>query len=628
MTRSSLFSLGLIAMAVVLATAVADAGGELTDPYEILKAHYEAVGGLERLKEQNSIHYVADISIGGLSGTLEHWEIRPDRSREDIDLGALDLSLGDNGETAWALDTNGKLRIERDPNTLGRREGERRLSLFEHLDPASDAFTITLGEHKRDIGGDLCYVLWVEDTIDNATRLWFISTTSLLMRRSEVNHPDEQEHIVYSDFRRVNGVLRPFRQDVRIEPLGQEQTIVTTLFETGAEIDPSLFDPPEDSARDCEFSEGGDFAEVPFEFIENHLFVPVTINGAESLWVVDSGASVSVIDSGYAKELGLELTGAFAAETASDPVDLAFTTMPPFAVGSIEFDEQQIAALDFVDLFRRTSDLEVSGILGYDFLSRFVTRVDYSNETLTFHDPESFEYTGDGTVLDAPLKDDCMRAEALLDGVYTGLWMLDLGAGGVSFDAAYAKAHGLGRREGVLGVGFGAGGRILRRRSKYETIEFGGYTVEEPVISRWDFDPDARGKLLEGQQAGNLGNSLFRHFVLYLDYDRQQVIVEKGEDFGKDFPRDMSGLALWRPEEACEVLYVSPGTPAEEAGFREGDVVVAIDGTSVDDFDGLVELNALLTEEAGTQYVFAVERGGETMELALILRDLFEDAGE
>jgi S1-C subfamily serine protease len=76
------------------------------------------------------------------------------------------------------------------------------------------------------------------------------------------------------------------------------------------------------------------------------------------------------------------------------------------------------------------------------------------------------------------------------------------------------------------------------------------------------------------------------------------------------------------------VLYVSPGTPAEEAGFREGDIVVAIDGTGIDQFDGLVALKALLTEEPGTEYVFLVERGEETMEITLVLRDLFEDVGE
>jgi len=154
--------------------------------------------------------------------------------------------------------------------------------------------------------------------------------------------------------------------------------------------------------------------------------------------------------------------------------------------------------------------------------------------------------------------------------------------------------------------------------------------VEEPQISTADYDGDVGGELPEGQQAGILGNSLFRHFVLYLDYNRQQVIVEKGEDFRKDFPLDRSGLSLWRPEAAgpCEVLYASPGTPADEAGFHEGDVVVAINGIGVDHFGGLVELRALLREEPGAEYAFVVERDGEAMECALVLRDLYEDSRE
>jgi hypothetical protein len=621
MSRSSVLS--LVAVALVVAAASTAAGGQLTDPYEILEAHYAAVGGLDRLQAQESIHFVADISTSGLSGTLEHWEIRPDRSRDDVDLGVLTQSEGDNGTTAWVLDTNGKLQIERDPNALGRREAARRLALFEHLDPASDVFTIRL-RGTRDIEGDLCYDLRIDSTIDNAFRLWFISTSSFLMRRSEVNHPDAQEHIVYSDFRDVDGVLRPFRQDVVIWPVGQEQTIVTTLFETGVEIDQGLFDPPEGGPRDFVFTNGGDRAQVPFRFIENHIFVPITINCRESMWIVDSGASLSVIDIGYAEELGLPLSGEILAESATNTVELAFTTLPPFTAGGIEFEEQQVAALDFIDLFRRTSDLEILGILGYDFLSRFVTKVDYANEVLTFYDPETFEYTGGGTVLDAPLTDNIFRAEATLDGAYTGPWMLDLGAGGMFLQTPYAKAHRLGRRDGVLGVIHGAGGRSLRRRSRYETIEFGGYAVEEPEISMADYDLDAEGELVEGQLAGSLGNSLFRHLVLYLDYDRQRVIVEKGEDFGKDFAVDMSGLSLWRPEKACEVLYASPGTPADEAGFREGDVVVAINGIGVDHFDGLLALRALLTEEPGTEYAFEVERDGETVELTLVLRDLYK----
>ncbi|MCK4409920.1 MAG: PDZ domain-containing protein, partial [Candidatus Eisenbacteria sp.] len=72
----------------------------------------------------------------------------------------------------------------------------------------------------------------------------------------------------------------------------------------------------------------------------------------------------------------------------------------------------------------------------------------------------------------------------------------------------------------------------------------------------------------------------------------------------------------------CEVLYASPGTPADEAGFQEGDTVLTINGIAVDHFGGLLSLRAMLREEPGTEYVFEVERDGKLKELRLVLRDL------
>ncbi|MFH1865700.1 MAG: aspartyl protease family protein, partial [Candidatus Eisenbacteria bacterium] len=561
---------GRILMTAVLVCALlpalpAGAALDITDPYEVLSRHYKALGGLDALRAEESLHFVADFSVSGLSGTMEHWELRPDRSRMEFDLKVIKLTMGDNGTTAWELDTNGKLRIEQDPEALERREVNRRLALFEHLDPASDEFTVTLSGVEQVEGAD-CYVIRVVSTEDSTERMWYVDAADFLMKKSEDNRPDEQQHTVYSDYREVNGVLHAFRQDIEMLPIGQRQTAVTTLLETNADIDPVLFEPPSEGARDFVFTEGGDSAEVPFEFIENHVFLPVTINCREALWVLDSGASSSVIDRGYAQELGLEMSGEITGQGAGNTVEVAFTTLPPFGVRGIEFEEQQVATLEFVDLFRRISDLEVVGILGYDFLSRFVTKVDYANEMLTFYDPEAFEYTGDGTVLDAPLRENLFTVEASVDGVHSGRWMLDLGAGGMTFHAPYARAHDLGSREGVYGVGFGAGGRIMHYRSVYETVEFAGHTLPRPRISMAGYDEDIKGAFSGGELVGNLGNTLFRHFVLYLDYANQQVLVEKGDDFGATFPWDASGLQLWRPDEVCEVLYVSPGTPADEAG--------------------------------------------------------------
>ncbi len=612
----------LIALALVCALApVARAAADIVDPYEVLERYHEALGGLDRVKAEETLHFEATLSVAGLEGTISHWEVRPDRSRTYVDLVVFTQTTGDNGTTAWEVGMNGKLRIEQDPGALARREVSRRLALFEHLDPASDIFTVSL-EGVEQIDGADCYVVRVASESDHVERVWYIDVADFLMRKSIDIRPDMQQHAVHSDYRDVNGVLHAFRQDIEVLPIGQKQTIVTTLLETNVDIDPALFEPPAEDVRDFVFTEGGDRADVPCQYIERHVFLPVTVNYREGLWILDSGASASVIDREYAESLGLELSGEIKGQGAGNTVDVAFTTLPPFTVQGIEFEEQQVAVITLVDLFRRLSDLEVVGILGYDFLSRFVTRVDYANNMLTFYDPEEFEYEGDGTVLDAPLSENLFTVEATVDGVHKGRWMLDLGAGGMTFHAPYASEHNLGNREGMYGVGFGAGGKIKHHFSRYETVELGGYTVERPIISMAGSDGEMKGGFSGGELVGNLGNTLFRHFVLYLDYKNQQVVVEKGDDFETEFPWDKSGLQLWRPEEACEVLYVSPGTPADEAGFQEDDTVLTINGIDVERFGGMLEFRAMLREEPGTEYIFAIERDGKREELKLVLRDL------
>jgi hypothetical protein len=264
----------------------------------------------------------------------------------------------------------------------------------------------------------------------------------------------------------------------------------------------------------------------------------------------------------------------------------------------------------------------VVGILGYDFLSRFVTRVDYANELLSFYHPSEFEYAGEGVVVDAPLRSNAFCVPATVDGEYNGLWMVDLGASGVSFHYPYALANGLVGREGVEAVGFGAGGRMALRASRYRVMEVAGHEVNDPRISA-PIDGLGPGTFSEEELIGNMGNTLFRHFVLYLDYERQQMVFERGDDFNREFPVDRSGLQIWlQDDEQVEVLFVAPGTPADDAGFAEGDVIRSVNGIDVRHFAGIVSLRELLKAAEGTEYTFGLLRGDAPVDIKLRLREL------
>jgi hypothetical protein len=277
--------------------------------------------------------------------------------------------------------------------------------------------------------------------------------------------------------------------------------------------------------------------------------------------------------------------------------------------------------IEIASLFRKTLGFEVAGILGYDFLSRLVTRVDYANETLSFYHPDKFEYKGDGVVLDCPLVGNFFAPEVTVDGEYKGKWNFDLGAGGHSFHYPFAEEHGFQERKGIDGVSFGAGGSLMDRRLKFKTIELAGFTIENPRI---DVPLEAgEGGFAGRELIGNLGNALFRHFVIHLDYARQQLIVEKGADFDKEFPRSKAGMQTLISESGeWEVFFVAPGTPADKAGFEKGDIVKAVNGINIKFFEGIIAMRKMFREPEGTKYKLTVVREGKEKELKLTLREL------
>ena len=77
---------------------------------------------------------------------------------------------------------------------------------------------------------------------------------------------------------------------------------------------------------------------------------------------------------------------------------------------------------------------------------------------------------------------------------------------------------------------------------------------------------------------------------------------------------------------AITVTRVVPGSPAEKAGFREGDQLVALNG---------IELNKDMNKEAlyaakkqmkpGKEVTYTVERKGSTVDLAVVLAKVPED---
>ena len=134
--------------------------------------------------------------------------------------------------------------------------------------------------------------------------------------------------------------------------------------------------------------------------------------------------------------------------------------------------------------------------------------------------------------------------------------------------------------EGVTGWGIGGPVRSLLARA--QTLRFGDLVVTEPVIR---LSTQQAGLTTSSSLAGLIGPDVLAQFDVTFDYSRHQIIFEKNKNFGRHDSYDRAGVWMGQDGDAFTAVDVISGGPADQAGLRRGDRILAIDGSKT---DGLV----------------------------------------
>ncbi len=595
--------------------------GLLHDPYQIMQSHYKAIGGLELLKKVDSSYSEGTVRFDGLQGTFKSWEKRPLKYRTEEDYSILSQVQGDSGTSAWLLDTNQQLLIFRDEQTLKRRQISIRLDRYEHLDPDSPYFSLTFAGIS-DVDSKDCYEVVLSNTINSDTTHFFFGADSLYIVKTVVHQPDMEMTTIYDDFRTIDGIVIPFYEHTRYMPWEKVEETKTTRYTMNEQVADTFFAVPVPK-KDFQFQNNQTSATIPFIFKENLIYLPVTMAGDTRYWVLDTGASMSVIDQDYAQSLGLKMDGSIKGYGFGELFTLSFAEIPSFKVETIHFDQQTFYVSQ--GLTARSYEPEIYGILGYDFLSRFIVEVDYDTRNLTFHLPESFVYKGLGEVLNAPLKYRTFSIPVILDGKYKSRWTIDLGSFQSSIHYPFAEKNNLLERPGAESVSQGMSSISFERTTEFGCLAIGSFLLDTPLIAI----PVKKGKgaTALGEVGGNLGNSILKNFHLFLDYPGQKIIMEPGRNFNALRPRDTSGLIIGRSStNQPMVSYVTSNSPAMKAGLIAGDIIENLAGIVVTPESEVIPLRKMLRDNAGQSVTIAVRRDAQQINTTITLENLYPKA--
>ncbi|MGH9684911.1 MAG: PDZ domain-containing protein [Candidatus Acidiferrales bacterium] len=372
------------------------------------------------------------------------------------------------------------------------------------------------------------------------------------------------------------------------------------------------------------FAFGGNAAEVPAEFVEGLVFLPVRVNGSQpSLFELDSNAPMSSIDPRRAAELGLPSVPLPSGATASSASEIrsAVITLPgvDVAIPSLPTASKE----NFASLVGRA----YQGTLGNDFLSRVIVEIDYARQTVRLYDPATYVYSGKGASFPLSFSGSMslIHAKFSLPGQKTreGDFNIDTALNqSVVFTETFAQSHRLfsSHLRTIPDVYQPTDDNKQLLVGRIKTFDIGKYPAEEVIAA---FSQSAPGAQREPKIAGAIGGRFLSRFIVTFDFPHQRLFLEPNSHFGDYAETDMSGLSIvarGASLKTFEIVRVEPHTPGAEAGLKKGDIIAAVDDEAAADLT-LAELRTLF-RQIGHQYKLLIDRNGQTQQITVKMRRL------
>ncbi len=615
----------LLALAALAAAAPARA--TITpDAKAVLDRYLQASGGRAAWEKTRAMYTKASLSAFGLKGTVETWRRAPDAHASAVAIGPLAIKDWGMGGKAWRTDPSGTL-LALDGKDL---EDAQTSAWFENdrwLEPDQGGGSITLAGEVKDSLGTRA-VLEVTPPAGKPRRLEFDRKTGMLVRT--VSKSDQRTvTTTESDFRPVAGWMTAFKSVQGVE--GAPANTATVQAESvwvGESIPDERFMPPAGGGAAITWLKTPNVARLPFQYRGRHVWVRASVNGGPPAdFVFDTGASITVIDSAYAAQIGLQSEGKMQAQGAGSAGGASFATLDKLRLESpegdgVELHDVKAGVLDVNSVLAPFFWRQCAGVIGFDVIVQFVNRVDYDAKQLTLFEPKSYKYDGGGTDIPMTLGGHTPVVTVKVDGRYEGPARVDVGSSStLDLHTPFVKKNDLIAKspKAITVTAGGFGGTFQSKYARMRAVEIGPFKVDAPLIGLSTID---QGALASEDYAGNIGNRLLERFVVTLDYERRVIHLERGAHFAERERFSMLGAQLAKYGDTVRAAQVIPGSPAAIAGLKEDDEVTEIDGKPANGFDPEQLSTRFEQGKPGDKVTLTVSRDGKPKTLRVTLKEI------
>lgn len=403
-------------------------------------------------------------------------------------------------------------------------------------------------------------------------------------------------------------------------------------------------------------------AVIHFKLINNLIFIPVTVNGVDLNFLLDTGVDETILLSVDDKEAvslndveKIQLRGLGSAASIEGLRSVNNTLS---INGLTDKNHTIYIVLDQGFNFSSHIGIPVNGIIGYHFFENNLVEINYDQKKITVRPenetnrkkmlksytslPISIEKNKPYLNTFVTITENEIPAKLLLDlGNSDALWLFQ----GVNNNIQVPSNN----FEDFLGIGFS--GEVLGKRTKIAEFKLDKFKFSNPIIAMPDTNSVKSVNMVK-DRAGSVGGEIFKRFAVVFDYKNSQLFLRKSNQYDAPFHYNMSGIEVqnnglqWVQETVTlstdskeknlmtnEFKYkfslqpnyiisnVRKNSPADFAGLRAGDVIVSLNNVLGYKYT-LEKIIKVLKAEKGNWVTLEVERNGQVLKFKIQLIDI------
>jgi hypothetical protein len=256
-------------------------------------------------------------------------------------------------------------------------------------------------------------------------------------------------------------------------------------------------------------------------------------------------------------------------------------TVPFLYKQTLHFPKLSVDSLDFhvndYSILTAVYGERIDGIIGYSLLSRYIMKINYDSMFIDICTKGTIKYPKGGYLLKPTISSLPVQNLRIKDAkTVHSRFLYDIGAGVcmmLSTDFVFDSSILSKKRKLLTKEGEGVGGKIDMYVTVVKEVKIGPFKFRSVPTYIFDDDYNVTSYPYLG---GLIGNDLLRRFNTILNYDKKDFYLIPNSHFNDPFDYSYSGMELYFIDGEIIVGDVAKASPAESAGIKEGDVIIAI----------------------------------------------------